>query len=139
MPNLITLSQALEQIKALVENAIRTDGEAGKKRVINSKQVINILHEVVKSTLIENDVNPELINPRLGETRGEIKLAGFVKFKNQDICVLPNHLTPTPEPLNFYGLHYGKNDAYGELYSEHIFTINLRSQLSALSANIDTM
>jgi len=36
-------------------------------------------------------------------------------------------------------LHYGKTDKYGELFSEHILTINLRSQLSALSANIDTM
>jgi len=139
MTNLVNLNQALEQIKTLFENAIRENGDAGKKNVINSKQVINILHEVVKSTLIENGVNQELINPRLGETKGEIKLAGFVKFKTQDICVFPNHLVANPEPLNFYGLHYGKIDKYGELFSEHILTVNLRSQLSALSANIDTM
>jgi hypothetical protein len=139
MKNLITLQEGIEQIKSLFENAIRNDGDAGKKNVINSKQVINILHEVVKTSLITNNINSELINPRLGETKGEIKLAGFVKFKNQDICVFPNHLQPCPEPLDFYGLHFGKNDKYGELFSEHILTINLRSQLSALSANIDTM
>jgi hypothetical protein len=139
MPDLININQGLEQIKALFENAIRANGDAGKKNVINSKQVINLLHEVVKSSLIDNGINPELIYPRIGETRGEVKLAGFVKFKTQDICVFPNHIAPIPEPLNFFGLHYGKTDSYGELFSEHILTINLRSQLSALSANIDTM
>jgi hypothetical protein len=139
MTNLINLNQALEKIKVLLENAIRSDGDAGKKKVINSKQVINILHESVKLSLIKNGINPNLIYPGLGETKGEIKLAGFVKFKTQDICVFPNHLFANPEPLNFFGLHYGKTDKYGELFSEHILTINLRSQLSALSANIDTM
>ncbi|MFA4922761.1 MAG: hypothetical protein WC557_01040 [Ignavibacteriaceae bacterium] len=139
MANLINLSDCLEQIKTLFENAIRVNGDAGKKNVINSKHVINILHEVVKSSLVENGINPGLINPRLGETRGEVKLAGFVKLKTQDICVFPNHITPTSEKLNFHGLHYGKTDGFGELFSEHILTINLRSQLSALSANIDTM
>jgi len=139
MPNLINLNEGLEQIKFLVENAIRTNGDAGKKNVINSKNVINILHEVVKSSLIINGVNPDLLNPKLGESKGEIKLAGFVKFKTQDICVFPNHINPNPENLDFFGLHFGKTDRFGELFSEHILTINLRSQLSALSANIDTM
>ena len=123
MTNLINLNDSIEQIKNLFEHAIRENGDAGKKNVINSKQVINLLHEAVKFSLVES----------------EIKRAGFVKFKTQDICVFPNHLEPSPEDLNFYGLHFGKTDKFGELFSEHILTINLRSQLSAMSANIDTM
>lgn len=31
----MTIEQGLEDIKTLIENAIRTDGEAGKKSIIN--------------------------------------------------------------------------------------------------------
>jgi len=139
MPNSININQGLETIKQIIENAINTNGEAGKKTVINSSQIINILHEIVKSDLISKGVNPTLINPLLGTTSPEIQLAGFLKFKTQDVCVFPNHLQPIPETINFNGLHTGKRDPYGELFSEHILTINLRSQLSSLAKNKDTM
>ncbi len=139
MAEIITLEEGLESIKALIENAVHTNGEAGKKTVINSSQTINILHEVVKSGLIRNGVNPNLIRPALGLTSPEIQLAGFLKFKTQDVCVFPNHVSPLPEQINFNGLHTGKTDPYGELFSEHILTINLRSQLGSISKNKDTM
>jgi len=68
-----------------------------------------------------------------------VKLAGFLKFKKQDACVFPNHLHPNRELLHFNGLHTGKEDPYGELFSEHILAINLRSQLSSLANKIETM
>lgn len=139
MQDLINLNDGLEKIKTLIENAIVENGEAGKKGVINSSETINILHEVVKSDLISNGVNSTLIRPLLGQTSPEIKLAGFLKFKTQDVCVFPNHLQELNEILDFNGLHKGKTDPYGELFSEHILTINLRSQLSSLAKNIDTM
>lgn len=139
MNNLITLNKGLETIKQLIENAIITNGEAGKKAVINSSQTINILHEIVKSDLISKGINPILIKPKLGTTSPEIQLAGFLKFKTQDVCVFPNHLQLLPEEIDFNGLHTGKKDQYGELFSEHILTINLRSQLSSLAKNKDTM
>lgn len=123
----------------MIENAIRLNGEAGKKAVINSSQTINVLHEVVKSDLINKGVNPNLIKPVLGSSSLEVQLAGFLKFKTQDVCVFPNHLQPIQESINFNGLHTGKTDPYGELFSEHILTINLRSQLSSLAKNKDTM
>jgi hypothetical protein len=139
MPNSINVSQGVETIKHMIENAIVTNGEAGKKFVINSSQTINILHEVVKLDLISKGVNRNLINPTIGSTSKEIQIAGFLKFKTQDVCVFPNHLQPLPEAINFNGLHTGKQDRYGELFSEHILTINLRSQLSSLAKNKDTM
>ena len=123
----------------MIENAIITNGEAGKKAVINSSQTINILHEVVKSDLVSQGVNPALIRPLLGTTSPEIQLAGFLKFKTQDVCVFPNHLQSIPETIYFNGLHTGKRDPYGELFSENVLTINLRSQLSSLAKNKDTM
>jgi hypothetical protein len=139
MPNSLNINRGLENIKSMIENSIRINGEAGKKAVINSSQTINVLHEVVKADLIQKRVNANLVKPALGSSSLEIQLAGFLKFKTQDICVFPNHIQPTQESINFNGLHTGKIDPYGELFSEHILTINLRSQLSSLAKNKDTM
>ncbi len=133
------LNKSLENIKQLIENAIVTNGEKGKKAVINSSQTINILHELVKSELINFGINPTLIKPNLGSSKPEIKIAGFLKFKTQDVCVFPNHLQAIPEIIDFNGLHNSKTDPYGELLSEYILSVNLRSQLSSLSKNKDTM
>jgi len=135
----MNINEGLNLIKTMIEEAIIENGEAGKKSVINSSRTINILHEIVKSDLIKGDVNPDLIRPVLGKTKPEIKLAGFMKFKTQDVCVFPKHLNPIPETITFNGLHSGKTDPYGELFSEHILSVNLRSQLSSLAKNKDTM
>jgi len=137
---MIDLLKGLESIKLMIENAIITKGEAGKRSVINSSKTINILHEVVKSDLIMQGVREDLIKPKLGATKPEIRLAGFLKYKYQDVCVFPNEsFKPIPEVIDFNGLHSGKTDKYGELFSEHILSVNLRSQLSSLSKNKDTM
>jgi len=137
---MIELNEGLELIKSMIEDAIIERGEAGKRSVINSSRTINVLHEVVKADLIRNGVRPDLLRPELGSSKPEIRLAGFLKYKFQDVCVFPNEtFQPLPEIIDFNGLHSGKKDKYGELFSEHILTINLRSQLSSLSKNKDTM
>lgn len=135
----MNIQHGLESIKQMIEHAIITKGEAGKKAVINSSKTINVLHEVVKADLILKGINSSLIRPAQGLSSPEIKLAGFLKFKTQDVCVFPNHLQPLPETINFNGLHTSKRDPFGELFSEHVLTINLRSQLSSLDKNKDTM
>jgi hypothetical protein len=136
----IRLNEALEIIKVSVEDVVRFSGESGKKSLITSQQLINLLHEVVKSSLINEGINPTLIHPPLGQTNGEKTLAGFLKFKKQDICVFPNSKSPRNESIDFNGLYNtGTTEPYGELFSEHVLSINVRSQLSSLSNNIDTM
>ena len=82
----------------------------------------------------------KLIHPPIGQANGEKTLAGFLKFKKQDVCVFPNNKVPKTEGIDFNGLYNtGTTEPYGELFSEHILSINLRSQLSSLSNNIDTM
>jgi hypothetical protein len=138
--NHISLNEALEIIKISVEDVIRYSGESGKKSLITSQQLINLLHEVVKSSLINEGVNPNLINPPVGQANGEKILAGFLKFKKQDICIFPNNKVPRTERIDFNGLYNtGTTEPYGELFSEHILSINVRSQLSSLGNNIDTM
>ena len=136
----LSLSESLEIIKISVEDVIRSSGEKGKKSLITSQQLINLLHEVVKSSLVADGVNPTLIHPPIGQANGEKTLAGFLKFKKQDICVFPNNKPPREERIDFNGLYNtGTTEPYGELFSEHILSVNIRSQLSSLSKNIDTM
>ena len=138
--NPITLEEALEIIKFSVEDVIRHSGPAGKNSLIASQQLINILHEVVKSSLVNEGVNRRLIHPPIAQSKGEKTLAGFLKFKKQDVCVFPNNKVPRTENVDFNGLYNtGTIEPYGELFSEHILSINVRSQLSSLSNNIDTM
>lgn len=138
--NHISLNESLEIIKLSVEDVIKFSGATGKNSLIASQQLINLLHEVVKSTLIIEGVNPNLIRPQFGQSNGEVTLAGFLKFKKQDVCVFPNNKTPRLEQINFNGLFQtGTTEPYGELFTEHILAINVRSQLSSLGNNIDTM
>ncbi|MFN0048812.1 MAG: hypothetical protein ACKVOU_06800 [Cytophagales bacterium] len=138
--NPIDLVEAIEIIKTSVEDVIRFSGESGKKSLITSQQLINLLHEVVKNSLIDDGVNPNLIHPHSGQAHGEKTLAGFLKFKKQDVCVFPNNKEPRIERIDFNGLYNtGVTEPYGELFSEHILSINIRSQLSSLGNNIDTM
>ncbi|MCD4695901.1 MAG: hypothetical protein K8S16_06630 [Bacteroidales bacterium] len=139
MPDLITLNQGIENIKQIIEDSILESGEKGKKSAINSSKTINSLHDVIKSSLIEYGIDTNLIYPALGQTKPEIKLAGFLKFKKQDVCIFPNNLNNVNENLEFKGLHNGLKDPYGELFTEHVLTINVRSQLSSIAKNIDTM
>lgn len=136
----MTLQDCLNNIKTTVEDAITKNGTVGKTSVIRSQSIINMLHEVVKTSLIQNGVNANLIHPPLGQSNGEKILAGFLKFKKQDICVFPNNKPQIIEPIDFNGLFTtGVTEPYGELFTEHILSVNVRSQLSSIGNNIDTM
>lgn len=139
MEDLIDLSHGLAQIKEMIEEAIREKGESGVRSVITSSKTINVLHEVVKSDVIRAGVNHKLIRPALGASSPETRLAGFLKFKTQGVCVFPNHIQEAPEEIAVNGLHTGKTDRYGQQLTEHILAINLRSQLSSLGKNRDTL
>lgn len=139
MSNLINLQEAINEIKKLIESAIKKDGTTGKNNLIRSQKPIKLLHEVVKSELIKNKVNADLINPKLSESNGELALAGFFKRKNQDVSVTPNHIKKKEEILNFQGILYGQKDEFGLKFTEQTLTINVRSQLSSSAKNFDTL
>lgn len=139
MANLITLQNAVNEIKKSIEVAIKSSGTVGKNNLIRSQKPIKLLHESVKAELIRNGVNPNLINPALGQSHGELSLAGFFKKKDQDICVLPNGIRPKNETLNLQGLLYGQEDKYGFHLTEKSLSINVRSQLSSSAKNFDTL
>lgn len=139
MPSLIKLQDALIQIKSSIENAIKISGTDGKNNLIRSQKPIKLLHDVVKSELIRNKIDHKLIVPGLDKNKGEMKLAGFFKKKNQDICVIPEGEIAQKEKLDSEGILNDQEDRYGRDYTERTLSINVRSQLSSSAKNFDTL
>lgn len=137
--SLITLQEAVNKIKELIESAIIIGGTTAKINLIRSQQPIKLLHEVVKCELIRHGVDPRYIYPELGRSSGELKLAGYFKCKDQDVCVVPNSIIGKSEILKFEGVLYGQKDAFGREYTERMLSINVRSQLSSSAKNFDTL
>jgi hypothetical protein len=133
-----TIQESVNKIKQILEHAIITDGEAGKLSLIRSQKPIKLIHEALKSSLVKNQIPSEQIFPTLGISEGEITLSGFLKKKSQDIVVLPNTISPLNEKIET-GFLEGKIDIYGQYFTERILSINVRSQLSSLAKNFDTL
>lgn len=135
----ISIDKAVCSIKEMIESAIKHGGVEEKINLIRTQGPICMLHEAVKSQFIEKGVNPDKIRPSLGRHQGEQKLAGEFKSKAQDICILPNDKTTQEEIIKKVGALYGYKDKFGTEYTEHILSVNVRSQLSSIGKNFDTL
>ncbi|MDY4427964.1 MAG: hypothetical protein SPE25_02965 [Lachnospiraceae bacterium] len=126
--------------KTMIEESIITGGSKGKESMIRSSQLINLIHDAVKYELIENGVAPTQIYPHFGDTKPEIKLAGFLKQKDQDVCVVPKNIRKSSLAINWGPMAFQKKtDDYGYEYSDNTLVINVRSQMSSLAKNADTL
>lgn len=135
----LSIEDAVYSIKVMIEGAIREGGVEGKNNLIRSQQPICMLHDAAKSAFIRNGVNPNRVRPLLGEHMDELRLAGFFKCKDQDICFLPNNVRLKREYLQFDGILKGQLDQFGTDLTEHILSVNVRSQLSSIAKNFDTL
>jgi hypothetical protein len=138
MPNLISIQEAVNNFKALIEGSIQQGGIGAKEAMIRSSRPINNIHEAVKSALINSGIQPQRIFPPLGASSPEMKLAGFLKHKHQDVCVAPHGHNPENEIMQ-EGLLQEAADYYGKAYTERVISINVRSQMSSLAKNFDTL
>lgn len=130
----------LLQFKKMIENSIIEKGAKGKEAVIRSSNLINLIHDAVKQEFINKGINSQNIFPPFQCTKPEIKMAGFLKQKNQDICIVPSKIKKTPTPINWGPLAFEKKiDPYGMEYSTNTLIVNVRSQMSSLAKNSDTL
>jgi len=136
--NLITIQQAVDNFKELIESSILGGGIKAKEAMIRSSRPINNIHEAVKAELIRKGISPQRIHPPLGETKPELKLVGFIKQKHQDVCVSPEGYVPESEIMT-EGILREATDYYGKDYTERTISINIRSQMSSLAKNFDTL
>jgi hypothetical protein len=134
------LQVACDNFKFAFEEAIKIAGEKGKQSLTTSSQHINLFHEVVKSELIQNGISSSLIFPPQYSSQGELNLAGFIKAKKQDISVVSNQfsLNKIPEQITS-GMMHGQIDPNGKDYTENTLVINVRSQMSSIGKNDDTI
>lgn len=126
MNDLITIEDAVQNFKSLIDRSIINGGAKGKTAMIRSSKPINNIHEAIKSELIRSGIDKDLVHPPLGHTKPELRLAGFIKQKRQDICVVPGEIESEEEKL-IEGLLHGTVDTYGLHYTERILSINVRS------------
>lgn len=138
MRNLMTIQQAVNNFKQLIEDSIIEGGNKAKTAMIRSSKPILNIHEAVKSQLVSCGINQNSIFPPLGTRTPELKLAGGLKQKNQDVCVAPNNTEHKSEVLTI-GLLQGTEDIYGEEFTKKTLTINVRSQISSIQKNFDTL
>ena len=138
MTNLITIQQAVDGFKELIETSIIEGGIKAKEAMIRSSRPINFIHEAVKADFIRKGISPDRIHPPLGESKPELKLAGFIKQKHQDVCVTPEGYVPESETMT-EGILREATDYYGKDYTERTISVNIRSQMSSLAKNFDTL
>lgn len=149
VPNLTTIQDAVVKIKRWIESTIRNggtdknenviDGCVAKNNLIRTQGPICLIHDAVKSEFARFGVNPAYICPPILQHQGELKVFGVVKAKDQDICICPNDVVPKPEVLTFDGILRGQIDPYGFNYTERVLSVNVRSQLSSVAKNFDTL
>lgn len=77
--SLISIQEALNNFKELIDNSIVEGGDTGKEAMIRSSRPILNLHEAVKSELVKAGIDEHLIFPPLNSRTPELKLAGSRK------------------------------------------------------------
>ena len=95
------IDEQLFRFKTELEAAILAGGVKGKESIIRSSALINLIHDAVKYELIQNGIAPSQIYPHLGETKPEMKIAGFLKQKDQDVCVAPKNITQAKRRISW--------------------------------------
>jgi len=150
----ITIQTAVNDIKSIIESSI-VNGNRGN--IIRSSLLINNIHNAIKTDLLNANVHPSLINPSkdylnrvinplrraYNKPRNlankELKLSGFLKTKTQDISVITDNIHISPTVMNVNSGMNGYSDIYGDLFTESVLSINVRSQLSSVDKNFDTL
>jgi hypothetical protein len=148
--NISKLKDTLGEIKVDIERAICTasfngrsydNGQKAKAALICSSRLILKIHEVTKGSLREELKLlglPFAIHPPLGTSSPELPVTGFIKKKRQDIVVLIGNVSPQSETIVDGPLH-GVRDPLGSTATKTSIVIGVRSQLSSVKKNFDTL
>lgn len=126
----------LLEMKKLYEETIKIGGRKGTHSLIRSQKLINIIHNYIKEQLVSYGVNPNKIQPPINQTKPELTMAGFLKKKSQDISIIPDDFK---EEEITEGVLIGQKDEIGKAVLSKSISINIRSQLSSIAKNFDTL
>jgi hypothetical protein len=144
------LQKAITEIKTDLENAISLaryndkayqNGQSAKEALICSQNLILKIHEVVKLSFLDEISKYRTdftIYPPIGNRSPEQAIIGLIKAKKQDVVIffddIPNKLTVIAEgPLR------NQYDQIGYEKAERAIIVGVRSQLSSVAKNFDTL
>lgn len=114
-----------------------SNGHEAKEALIRSQTLIMNIHELVKTSIYER-LNKDnwKVHPPIGKTKPELKIYGLLKAKNQDIVFTTGAINPT---IIDFGINQGKIDPIGLEATEKSIVIGVRSQMSSVDKNFDTL
>lgn len=118
------------------------NGLKAKESLIRSQTLIYHLHDFVKQEFQDYGVPKDRIFPPLNKNKPEKKVAGYFKQKDQDICVVPkfNYDKTLRKKINWGPLKkQGLETEFGIKNEDKILVANIRSQMSSVGKNIDTL
>lgn len=148
--NLYLLADAISEIKDSMRHAITTASYRGKKYetgleaktgLIRSETLIQRIHETVKLSIHEELADRGLthvIHPPIGRRSPEQNVWGFLKKKKQDLVITVGDVEPEPELIDA-GPLTGDTDELGHYATERSIVVGVRSQLSSVAKNFDTL
>ncbi len=116
------------------------DGQKAKEALIRSQSLIMRIHESTKvsvlSTLQQSFGDNWIVYPPVGANSPELKIFGLLKGKNQDLVFLKDSLVPSTFRD---GPNIGVIDTVGEQATNTSIVIGVRSQMSSVDKNFDTL
>lgn len=148
------LKEKIQEIKDTIESTVtsanfvnskgetkqKDDGLQAKVSLITSGQLIQNIHEVVKISLkksLEKEGFKDFsIHPPIGKSSPEKDVWGFLKKKKQDVVVL---FEKEKEDEIEEGPLKGTKDLLGKNATKYSIVIGIRSQLSSVGKNTDTL
>lgn len=116
------------------------NGQKAKEALIRSQSLIMNIHECTKVSVLASlnqafDAKWE-VHPPVGFSSPELKIYGLLKAKNQDLVFLREERAPyTIES----GPNAGARDSVGEKTTATSLVIGVRSQMSSVDKNFDTL
>lgn len=152
----VLLQSHINNVKKMIEDAISkrvvsgsttnkygiefANGQKAKESLIRSQKLIYELHEFTKNEFLAYGIDMKEIFPPINSGSPEVKLHGYFKPKTQDVCIVPNSLDNVSELVNWGAvIGTGSTSIYGKYKEERILSTNIRSQLSSVNKNIDTL
>lgn len=142
------LKTAVSEIKTDIEAAITSaqfggrdydNGQKAKEALIRSSRLILRIHEVAKVSLNASiKQRPHTIHPPINSSSPELSITGFIKAKKQDVVILFDRAIPKREKI-ISGPMKGEFDDIGKEVSDKAIIVGIRSQLSSVAKNFDTL
>lgn len=148
--NKTLLVNAISEIKQAMHRSITTasynnkiydTGLEAKTALIRSESLIQRIHEATKQSihdeLVRRGIRHES-HPPIGEKSPELSVWGFLKKKKQDIVIIIGDAKLAPEKID-EGPLTGETDEIGRQTTQNSIVIGVRSQLSSVDKNFDTL